>query len=133
MLALMTVVTSSETDAEISTHSEAPALRAADESRLERLAWFAVVGILLVTDTLQSWLMLHHGLTPLAAGMVFLTWSITRLRRGLGMSPSGWVSTALLLGTAGYSFYSRPEQDMSLVVVVCAATVIAISIFVRDS
>ncbi|MCY3781086.1 MAG: hypothetical protein OXG78_12305 [Chloroflexi bacterium] len=120
-------------DAEISTHSEAPALRAADEYRLERLAWFAVVGILLVTDMLQHWLTLHHGLTPLVTGIVFLTWSITRLRRGLGISLSGWVSSALLFATAGYSFFSRPEQDLSLIVVACAATVIALGIFVRDS
>lgn len=65
--------------------------------RIQRISWFAIVGLLVIGDLLPAWLSLHNGLTPLAAGIVFFLAGIMRRRGGWQHELSSWFAFALLL------------------------------------
>lgn len=126
-------------DAEVSTGrdestgaSEPPRLKSDEQYRLERLAWFALVGVLVVSGMAPDWLPLHHGLTPLAAGLVLLASAALEMRRAGSKTLSRWVAGIVLLLIAGFNFLSRPQLDLSLLVVVVAIVVIGGGIFRRS-
>ena len=103
-----------------------------DDARLERWTWLGVVGVLVVTGALPDTLAPHTGLTPLAASLILLLAGGLRLRRGLRARRSHWIAGAVLLAVAGVNFLSRPDLDLSLLVVVIAALVIGAGILTRE-
>jgi len=105
----------------------------ADEHRIERLAWFGLVGVLVLTGSLRDWLAPHNGITPLAAGLILLLSGTLQWRRGLRARYTNWLAGALLLGMAAFSFLGRPELDMFLPVVIIAIIVIGRGTFARGS
>ena len=133
MYALVTLAAIAESEAETSSSDETAAPASADAYRIERLAWFAVVAVLVITEALPDWLALHQGVAPLAAGLVFLVAGVMLRRRAGIMRPAHWLAGALLLATAGFNFFSRPDLDLSIVAVVGAAFMIAHSIFARNA
>lgn len=126
----MTIAVAAEKEAAAGAGDESEALKLTEARRIERLTWFAVVVVLVVPDVLPDWLSLHYGATPLAAGLVFLVSGLMRQRVGF-MRPSIWVAGVVLLVFAGFNFVSRPDLNLSLNALLCAAAVIALSVFVR--
>lgn len=100
---------------------------------MERLTWFGLVGALVITGILPSWLTPHPGLTPLAAGLILVVSGLLQYRRGWRVGFSIWVAGILLLLMAGFSFINRPDLDMSFAVIVIAAILIAAGVFTRES
>jgi len=62
-----------------STESSVP--KTDEQYHLERLSWFGLVGVLVISGMAPEWLPLHHGLTPLAGGLVLLIAAFLELRR----------------------------------------------------
>lgn len=120
----------SENKFAVSDHSAAS--KSAEEYRIERLTWFGLVGVLVITGVLPDWLALHHGVAPLGAGTVLVISAVIRRRRGWRIGFSTWFAGTLLLVIAGFSFVSRPDLDLSLAVIVVAVTMIALGILSRD-
>ncbi len=133
MLAFLTISAAAESEAETRAFDDTRATVSADEYRIQRRTWLGVVAVLVIADIFPDWLSPHHGVTPLAAGIVFLVSGLMRRRRGLSVRLSIWIASALLLVTAGFNFFSWPALDLSLIVVVSTAMVIALSIFGRKS
>lgn len=104
-----------------------------DGHRIERLAWFGLVGVLIITSAFRDWLAPHNGITPLAAGLILLLAGTVQWRRGLSARYMNWLAGALLLGMAAFSFLGRPELDLFLPVVVIAIIVIGRGAFARGS
>ena len=100
---------------------------------MERLTWFGLVGTLVITGILPSWLSLHRGLTPLLTGLILIVSSVLQYQRGWRVGFITPMAGALLLAMAGFSFISRPDLDMSFAVIVIAAMVIASGVFTRES
>ena len=112
---------------------EAAEPRSADAYRVERLTWFGLVGILVITGVLPEWLSLHNGVTPLAAGLVLVLSSFFQYRQKHQAGLSGWVAGTLLLALACFNFFSRQDLDLSLLVIVIVVIVIALGVFTRES
>ncbi len=110
-----------------------PAGKSAEEYRMERLTWFALVGVLLLGNILPDWINSHHGFAPLLAGGLLFASGIYQHRRGWRVSYPTWVASTLLIVGAGFSFVSRPDLDLSLLVALVAVGVIARSIFTRTA
>ena len=104
---------------------------AAATYRIERVTWFGLVGVLVVTDALPDWLALHHGVAPLAAGLVFIVSAVLLHRRGGRIPLSTWLAGTLLLALAGFAIVSRPDLDLSIVILFVAVVTIAMGIFSR--
>ena len=111
----------------------APEAKSAHEYRVERLTWFGIVGVLVITGALPEWLAFHNGMTPLATGLILILSGTLRYRRQLRVGYSTWVAGTLLLIMAGFNFLSRPELDLSLVVIVIAIIVIGLGIFTWET
>ena len=107
--------------------------KTAEEFRVERLTWFGLVGVLVITGVLPDWLNLHRGITPLVAGLILIISGILQYRRGWRVSFSTWVAGTLLLVMSGFGFVMRPDLDLSLAVIVIAVLVIATGVFTRES
>ena len=132
MLLVSSLSTSANAEARLERSDAEPVLESAESYRIQRLTWLAIVGILVVDGALPAWLSLHVGLTPLAAALVFIVSGVTRRRRGMRKQPSTWFAGALMLATAGLNFISRPDLDLSLVVIFSAVSIIALGIFRRN-
>ncbi len=104
-----------------------------DECRIERFTWFAVVGVLVITGALPSWLTLHNGVTPLATGCILMLSGFLQYRRGFRVGYLTWVAGTLLLVSAGFNFASRPDLDLSLIAIVAAIIVVGAGIFTRET
>lgn len=98
---------------------------------MERLSWFGLVGVLVVTGFAPEWLPLHNGVTSLAAGLVLLAAAILEWRRAGSRAISRWVAGIFLLLIAGFNVVSRSALYLSLLVVVVAMVVIGRGIFKR--
>lgn len=107
--------------------------RSAEEYKAERLTWFALVAALVIGNTMPGWLTIRHGFTPLAAGVVLLVSSGWQFRRGWRVGNTTWVAATLMLLSAGFSFFSRPDLDLSLVVILVTVSIIAAGIFTRET
>lgn len=115
------------------TADTAPESKSEDERRIERMTWFGMVGVLVITGALPSWLTLHHGVTPLATGCILMLSGFLQYRRGYRVGYATWVAGTLLLVAAGFNFASRPELDLSLVAIVAAIVVVGAGIFTRET
>ncbi len=120
-------------DAEAGASVEAEAAKTDDEHRLERLTWFGLVGVLVVTGILPDWMTLHRGVAPLVAALVLFVSGVFRFRRGWRVSISIWAAGIALLLLAGFNFLSRPDLDLSLAVIVIAVFMIAAGVFTREN
>ena len=107
--------------------------KSTDEHRIERLTWFGIVGVLVVSGALPNWLTLHNGITALATGLILIFSGILQHRRGIRVAYSTWVAGTLLLVMAGFSFLSRPELDLSLLVILSAIFVVGAGVFTRET
>ncbi len=114
------------------TTDDSPASKSAEEYRIERLTWFGIVAVLVIIGVLPDWLTLHHGVTPLGAGLVIIVSGVVQRRRGWRIAFSTWLAGTLLLVIAGFNFVSRPDLDLSLAVIVVAVALITLGIFSRD-
>ena len=108
-------------------------MKSEDERRIERMTWFGIVGVLVITGALPSWLTLHNGITPLATGFILILSGFLQYRRGFRVGYSTWVAGTLLLVTAGFIFVNRPDLDLSLIAVVAAIIVVGAGIFTRET
>ena len=104
-----------------------------DERRIERLTWFGIVGVLVMTGALPSWLTLHNGVTPLATGCILIFSGLMQYRRGFRVGYTTWVAGTLLLVAAGFNFVNRPDLDLSLLAIVAAIIVVGAGIFTRET
>ena len=103
------------------------------ELRIERLTWFGLVAALIVDGILPEWLSLHNALLPLFAGVVLIASGVYQYRQQWRVSFSTWVAGTLMLVMSGFGILERPDLDMSFVVIVLVAIVIAIGIFTGET
>lgn len=115
------------------TTETASELKSEEERRLERLTWFGVVGVLVITGALPIWLNLHNGVTPLATGGILILSGFAQYRRGYRVGYTTWVAGTLLLAAAGFNFVSRPDLDLTLLAIVAAIVVVGAGIFTRET
>lgn len=108
-------------------------LKSEDERRIERVTWFGIVGVLVITGALPSWLTLHNGVTPLATGGILIISGFLQYRRGYRVGYTTWVAGTLLLGAAGFNFVNRPDLDLTLIAIVAAILVVGAGIFTRET
>lgn len=104
-----------------------------DERRIERLTWFGIVGVLVISGALPSWLNLHNGVTPLATGCILMLSGFLQYRRGCRVGYTTWVAGTLLLAVAGFNFANRPDLDLSLIAIVVAIFVVVAGVFTRET
>ena len=103
------------------------------ELRIERLTWFGLVAALIVDGILPEWLSLHNAFLPLFAGVVLIASGVYQYRQQWRVSFSTWVAGTLMLVMSGFGILERPDLDMSFVVIVLVAIVIAIGIFTGET
>lgn len=108
-------------------------MKTEEERRIERLTWFGIVGVLVISGALPSWLTLHHGITPLATGGILILSGFLQYRRGYRVGYTTWVAGTLLLATAAFIFLNRPDLDLSLLAIVAAILVVGAGIFTRET
>jgi len=108
-------------------------LKSEDKCRIERMTWFGIVGVLVVTGAFPAWLTLHNGITPLATGSILILSGFLQYRRGYRVGYTTWVAGTLLLATAGFIFGNRPDLDLSLIAIVAAIVVVGAGIFTRET
>ena len=111
----------------------ASAPKSEDEHRIERVTWFGIVGVLVITGALPSWLNLHFGITPLATGCILILSGFLQYRRGYRVGYTTWIAGTLLLATAGFNFLARPDLDLTLIAIVAAILVVGAGIFTRET
>lgn len=108
-------------------------LKSEEESRIERLTWFGIVGVLVITSALPIWLNLHNGIPLLATGGILILSGFAQYRRGYRVGYTTWVAGTLLLATAGFNFASRPDLDLTPLAIVAAIIVVGAGIFTRET
>lgn len=111
----------------------ATAPKSEDERRIERLTWFGIVGVLVITGALPTWLTLHNGVTPLAMGCILILSGFLQYRRGFRVGYTTWIAGTLLLATAGFNFLNRPDLDLTLIATVAAIFVVGAGVFTRET
>ena len=72
-------------------------------------------------------------LLPLFAGVVLIASGVYQYRQQWRVSFSTWVAGTLMLVMSGFGILERPDLDMSFVVIVLVAIVIAIGIFTGET
>lgn len=107
--------------------------KSTDERRIERLTWFGLVGVLVLTGALPDWLRFQNGITPAATGLILLISGFLQYRRGYRVGYTTWIAGTMLLAMAGFNFLSRPELDLSLVVIVIAIVIVGAGVFTRET
>lgn len=103
------------------------------ELRIERLTWFGLVAVLIVDGILPEWLSLHNAFLPLIAGVVLIVSGVYQYRQQWRVNFSTWVAGTLMLVMSAFGIVERPDLDMSFVVIVLVAIVIAIGIFTGET
>lgn len=103
------------------------------ELRIERLTWFGLVAALIVDGILPAWLSLHNALLPFVAGVVLIVSGVYQYRQQWRVNFSTWVAGTLMLVMSAFGILERPDLDMSFVVIVLVAIVIAIGIFTGET
>ena len=115
------------------TLEETPAGKTAAELRVERMTWFGLVGVMILAGVLENWLALHVALVPLGAGLTLIASGLVQLRRKWRVGFTTWLAGILLLLMAAYNIVARPDLDLSLVVILLSALVIAIGVFRNET
>ncbi len=103
------------------------------ELRIERLTWFGLVAVLVISSVVPDWLSLHNVFVPMLAGVVLIASAVYQYRQNWRVGFSTWVAGTLMLVMAVYNILERPDLDMSFPVIILVAIVIAIGIFTNET
>jgi uncharacterized membrane protein YoaK (UPF0700 family) len=112
---------------------ETVSAKSAAELRIERLTWFGLVAVLIIAGVLPEWLSLHNSILPLFAGVVLIASGIYQYRQKWRVHFSTWVAGALMLVISAIGILERPDLDVSFLVIVLVAIVIAIGVFTGET
>ena len=112
---------------------ETATIKSDAELRTERLTWFGLVSVLIVVGILPDWLSLHNAFIPLIAGAVLIISGVYQFRQQWRVSFSTWVAGALMIAMAVFGILERSDLDLSFVVIVLVAIVIAIGVFTGET
>ena len=115
------------------TAETATAEKSANELRAERMTWFGLVGILVVSSIMPDGIAMPNALIPLAAGLVLILSGVYQRRQKWRVHFSTWAAGALMLAMAIYNVFERPELDLSFVVIILTVIVIAIGAFTNET
>ena len=103
------------------------------ELRTERVTWFGLVGVLIAAGIVPDWLALHNAFTPMCAGLVLVASGVYQNRQKWRVGFTTWVAATLMLVMAIYNIVDRPDLDLSFVVIVMVAIVIALGVFTNET
>ncbi|RMG86509.1 MAG: hypothetical protein D6712_07345 [Chloroflexi bacterium] len=81
------------------------------EEKVERLTWFALVGIFAVLSLLPENTFPNYAV-PLAGAIVLFLSGFYQYARKWRVSPITWVAASILLVAAGYGWRVNPQIDL---------------------
>ncbi len=107
--------------------------KSAKELRAERITWFALVAIFVVSSIIPEDTVIPNALTPMAAGIVLIISGIYQYAQKWRVHFVTWIAGTLMLVMAGYNIVNRPDLDLSFAVIILVAIVIAMGIFTNET
>jgi hypothetical protein len=103
------------------------------ELRVERITWFALVAIFIIANIVPEDTAIPNAVTPMAGGTVLLLSGIYQYSRKWRVNFTTWIAGTLMLVMGAYNIYSRPDLDLSFVVIILVAVVIAVGVFTNET
>lgn len=103
------------------------------ELRAERLTWFALVAIFVISSIVPEDTVIPNAVTPFAAGVVLIISGIYQYAKKWRVHFITWIAGTLMLVMAGYNVFNRPDLDLSFAVIILVAVVIAMGIFTNET
>lgn len=107
--------------------------KSAKELRVERLTWFALVAIFVISSIIPEGTPIPTAVTPFAGGMVLIISGIYQYAKKWRVSFITWIAGTLMLVMAAYNVTTRPDLDLSFMVIILVAIVIAVGIFTNET
>lgn len=107
--------------------------KSAQEARVERITWFALVAIFIISTVIPEDTVIPNAVTPFAAGVVLIVSGIYQYMRKWRVHFVTWIAGTLMLVMAGYNIANRPDLDLSFAVILLVALVIAMGIFTNET
>jgi len=107
--------------------------KSAKELRAERITWFALVAIFVVSSIIPEDTVVPNAVTPFAAGVVLIFSGIYQYAKKWRVHFVTWIAGTLMLVMAGYNVVNRPDLDLSFAVIILVALVIAMGIFTNET
>lgn len=107
--------------------------KSAAELRTERLTWFALVSIFVIATIIPEDTIIPNAFTPFVAGIVLALSGIYQYMNKWRVHFITWISATLMFVMTGYNILERPDLDLSFVVIMLVALVIANGIFSKET
>jgi uncharacterized membrane protein YjjP (DUF1212 family) len=103
------------------------------ELRVERITWFALVAIFIVANLIPEDTAIPNGVTPLLGGIVLIFSGIYQYSHKWRVNFTTWIAGTLMLVMAFYNFTTRPDLNLSFMVIILVALVIAVGVFTNET
>ncbi len=107
--------------------------KSAKELRVERLTWFALVAIFVISSIIPEGTPIPNAVTPFAGGMVLIMSGIYQYAKKWRVNFVTWIAGTLMLVMAAYNVTTRPDLDLAFMVIILVAIVIAVGIFTNET
>ena len=107
--------------------------KSAGELRIERTTWFLLVAIFVFANLVPEDTAIPNAVTPFAGGMVLIISGIYQYSRKWRVNFTTWIAGTLMLVMAGYNVTTRPDLDLSFIVLILVAIVIAMGILTNET
>lgn len=107
--------------------------KSAQELRVERITWFALVAIFIIASVIPEDTTIPNAVTPFTAGFVLIISGIYQYSRRWRVNFTTWIAGTLMLVMAGYNVANRPDLDLSFIVIVLVAMVIAVGVLTNET
>lgn len=107
--------------------------KSAKELRVERMTWFALVAIFVISSIIPEGTPIPNAVTPFAGGLVLIFSGIYQYAKKWRVNFTTWIAGTLMLVMAGYNITNRPDLDLSFIVIILVAIVIAMGIFTNET
>ena len=103
------------------------------EMRVERITWFALVAIFIIANIVPDDTAIPNAVTPFAAGTVLIFSGIYQYSRKWRVNFTTWIAGTLMLVMAAYNVTNRPDLDLSFMVIILVAIVIAVGVITNET
>ena len=103
------------------------------ELRVERITWFGLVAIFIIANIVPEDTAIPNAVTPFAAGTVLFLSGIYQYSRKWRVSFITWIAGTLMLVMGAYNVANRPDLDLSFVVIILVAVVIAVGVLTNET
>lgn len=107
--------------------------KSAKELRVERITWFVLVAIFVIANIVPEDTVIPNALTPFLGGTVLITSGLYQYFNKWRVSFVTWIAGTLMLVMAAYNVFNRPDLDLSFMVIMLVAVVIAMGIFTNET